>query len=82
MCELCKRAVKPVEGKVILALRQEKSLLTSTTGPVHTFPTHYFLQHSVGVGNSPNYFMYPFLSFYLFQHLLFSALSFLPFWSS
>lgn len=37
------RAVKPSEGKVILALRQGKNLLaglsTSNTRPVHTLPT-------------------------------------------
>lgn len=43
VCVCCNRAVKPVEGKVILALRQGKNLSaglsTSTTGPVLTSPT-------------------------------------------
>lgn len=73
MCECCKSVVKPVEGKVILALRQGKSLLTSTTGPVLTFPTHYILQHSVELGDLPNYLCVRFFHFInssicLFQH--------------
>lgn len=49
MC--CNRAVKGVEGKAILALRQGKNLSaglsTSTTGPVHTLATHCILYHSL-----------------------------------
>ena len=43
VCVCCNRVVKPVGGKVILALRQGKNLSaglsTSTTGPVLTSPT-------------------------------------------
>lgn len=50
LCVCCNRAVKPVEGKVILTLRQGKNLSaglsTSSTGPVHTSPTHCILYHS------------------------------------
>ncbi len=62
VCVCCNRAVKPIEGKVILALRQGKNLSaglsTSSTGPVHTSPTLCILYHFSCSVNLMNDFMH------------------------